>query len=155
MRKTLRLAAILILSLICISGCSGLGSDFEKPTVSVSNLRFEDVTLFETSMVFKMRVTNDNPFPITIDGSTHEIYLNGVYIGKGRNKNRFTVEKLDSSVQEVVVQLSNFSMLTNIRSLVEQPKLSYRVESKMFVDRGFGTGTVSSIDEGEFATGSK
>lgn len=139
--------ALVLLAMVGMA-CSGLGN-IEKPKVNLSNVRMEDVSLFETTMVFKIRVTNDNPFPLTIDGGSHEFYLNGTYIGKGSSKEVVTIGKFDSALQDVVVHLSNLSMISKIQSLLDNQKLDYRIDSKIYVDRGFGSHSVSASESGE------
>ncbi|MCB0325407.1 MAG: LEA type 2 family protein, partial [Bdellovibrionales bacterium] len=107
------------------------------PEVSVVNVLLENVTVFETVAVFTIRVDNENPFPLEIDGGVHRFYLNDNYVGKGFDETGFTIPRLSSTTQEVRVHLSNLRFFLKLQSLLESSTLSYRIESTLYTNRAF------------------
>ena len=60
----------LLLALSAIIGCAVQGSA-KKPEISIANMHFEGLALFQTTVVFDVRIDNENPFPLEIDGGVH------------------------------------------------------------------------------------
>lgn len=143
-----RMIGLLALTLLLFSGCSLLAGRFEEPAVQLADLRFEEVTLFETGMTVTIRIENDNSFPLTVHGSSHELYLNDTYVGKGHSRQAIELPPHSSSTQEIKVYLSNLTMLGRIAGLVEQQRFAYRLESDLSVGRGFGRRSVEITKEG-------
>jgi LEA14-like dessication related protein len=139
---------ILVSLLVVLQSCSLFGRQFVSPEVQVVNLMFTEMTIFETSAVFELRVDNENPYPLDIEGGTYRLYLNDTFVGKGFDSEGFRVERLSSTTFPVTVSISNLSMITKFQNLVTQPKLSYRVESTLYPRNSFRT--VKSVNAGEF-----
>jgi len=119
-----------LLSLLAVVGLlCGCGSGNPGPSVSLINLRFEDVTPLETTAVFTLRLSNESPQPVEIEGEVHKIYLNGLYLGKGLSDQKLEVPRLATVTHEVKVHLSNLALATRIKSIIETKTFEYRIES--------------------------
>jgi LEA14-like dessication related protein len=130
----LGLAALLLLPL---GGCSGLS--MTPPDLSLVDLEFTDLTLFESTGTFTVRILNENPDPLTIDGGVFKIYLNGLKVGKGVTSERIEVPRLESTTAEVSLHVSNVALAARIRDLLQDPVLNYTLKSKLFVVKSYGT----------------
>ena len=73
----LALLGCLLLHLLC--GCGRT----TPPTVGLVSMRFETATALETTMVFTVRLSNENAEPVALTGQVHRFHLNGLYVGKG------------------------------------------------------------------------
>ena len=93
-----RLAPVLLV--MALAGCSSVTST-EPPRVTLSDLQVSEVTVFETTLVAKLRVTNPNPEPLTLDGGSFELILDGKKVGSGAVQSTFTIERLDSKLGEL------------------------------------------------------
>ena len=113
------------------AGCSLYSGP--KPEVTIVNAMFTDVNLFETGMQFTVKVTNHSPDPIVIDGAVYHIYLNDIDVGTGSSGEILEIPRFGSANQIVKVGLSNMSMISNIRSIVESQKFKYEIESEFYV----------------------
>ncbi len=122
MKTLLSLVAVALL----LSGCGG-GSP--GPSVSLINLRFEDATALETTATFTLRLSNESPQPVPLEGEVHKIYLNGLYLGKGLSDQKVEVPRLGTVTHEVKVHLSNLALATRIKSILETKSFEYRIVS--------------------------
>jgi len=118
------LALLIVLLLLC--GCGGGASG---PSVSLVNLRFEEATALETTATFTLRLSNESPEAVQIQGEVHKIYLNGLYLGKGLNDKKMEVPRLGTATHEVKVHLSNLALATRIKSIIETKSFEYRIVS--------------------------
>lgn len=138
----------LALSVFALTACS-LAKPFVEPELSVVNFVLENATLFETTANVELRVDNENPYPLEIDGAVHRLYLNDTYLGKGFDKSGFRIPRLSSTKSKVTIHISNLSLLTKLHSLIESNKLSYRIESTLY-PKGYSYRRVTASDSGSF-----
>jgi len=140
-RRVLGHAGLHILAVTFLAGylgCSTMGS-FEPMEVTLTALEITEVTVFETSLVAKLRITNPNPEPITIDGASFKLYLEEKKVGSGTSKESFVVDRLDSSVIDVVFHINNASALLRLKAIFEDNDVSYGVRGNLFTKGAFGT----------------
>jgi LEA14-like dessication related protein len=121
-------------------GCSSMGS-MEPFDVTLANLNVTEVTVFETTMVAKIRVTNPNPEAYTIDGASFKLYLEDKKVGTGTSKESFTVDRLDSYVIDVVFHINNASAILRLKDILEDEdkEISYGVRGGLYTEGAFGT----------------
>ena len=143
-----RRLAILLLMLIPLSGCTTFG--LIAPDVSLVNLKFTDLTLFETSGIFIVRLTNENPEPIFIEGGVYNLYLGGWRIGKGLSNHRLEVPPLATATDEIELHLSNLAIATQLRSIYDSGVADYRIKAKIYVEGGYGRRRIKVENEGRF-----
>lgn len=143
----------LFLVALLVNGCSILDRrEFIEPQVQLTDVTFADATLLESVVIFQVRVENDNPYPIDLDGSRHQFYLNDTYIGKGTSSYEDTIPKLGEVTFPVTVRLSNLSMLGNIQAIINRSEFSYKLKNTLFVDRGYGNSSIESASVGKLAS---
>lgn len=119
-------------------GCSSMGS-IEPLDVTLANLNITEVTVFETTLVAKLRITNPNPEAFTIDGASFKLYLEDKKVGTGTSKETFTVDRLDSSVVDVVFHINNASALLRLKDILDDNDVSYGVRGGLYTQGAFGT----------------
>ena len=134
-RLSLLVAAGLVVGAI---GCTSMGS-IEPLEVTLANLNVTEVTLFETTLVAKLRITNPNPDAFTIEGASFKLYLEDKKIGMGTSKESFTVDRLDSSVIDVIFHINNASALLRIKDILEDDDVSYGIRGSLYTQGAFGT----------------
>ncbi len=111
----------------------------EIPEVDIINAVISDVTLFETDVEFYLRIRNHTAEPLEVYGATYRITINDADIGEGLSSEHFVVERYSSAHQKVRITLSNFSVLHNIRLLVEAKRFNYSIEAEFDLNStGFG-----------------
>jgi LEA14-like dessication related protein len=136
-----------LLSFLGLSGCSTVPDD-HAIEVGVVNLAFREATLLETTAVFSVRIQNENPEPLEIEGGVHKIYLDGSYIGKGMSNQAMTVDRLSTGIQEATVYLRNLKLAGRIRSVMNARSVDYRIESVLHLA---GQGRVRVSNEGRLS----
>ncbi len=121
-------------------GCTSMGS-IEPLDVTLANLKITDVTLFETTLVAKLRITNPNPEAFTIEGASFKLYLEDKKVGTGTSKESFTVDRLDSHVVDVIFHMNNASALLRLKDILENKdkEVSYGVRGGLYTQGAFGT----------------
>ena len=138
-----RLRMGLLVTVLCVTsalGCTSMGS-IEPLEVTLADLNVTEVTVFETTLVAKLRITNPNPEPFTIEGGSFKLYLEDKKVGTGTTKETFTVDRLDSSVVDVLFHLNNASALLRLKDILESEgrDISYGVRGALFTQGTYGT----------------
>jgi LEA14-like dessication related protein len=128
MKRILGLAAGALL----LCGCNRAAG----PSVNLVSVHFQTATALETTATFTIRLSNDAPESRLFTGSAHNIYLNGLYVGKGLTDNTVDVPRLGTVTQEITVHLSNLALATRIKSVIEARRFDYRIQS-VFYGKGW------------------
>ena len=142
--RALALAAALV---VC-AGCTSFG--LLAPDVTLVNLEFTDLTLFETSGVFTVRLANENPEPLLVDGGVYNLYLGGLKVGKGLSDHRIEVPALGTATDEVQLHVNNLAVAAQLRSIWESKIVDYRLNARVYVAGGYGRKTLRIESEGRF-----
>ena len=140
-RSTIRIArssAMAFALVLGLNGCSTMGS-LEPLEVTLSNIQIPEVTVFETTLVAKLRITNPNPEGLTIDGGSFKLYLDDKKVGTGTTSETFSVDRLDSTVVDAVFHINNASAILRLKDIFQQKEVSYGVRGSLFTQGSFGT----------------
>lgn len=151
--RVLRTLCFALFAALTLSGCFllGPGGDFVTPEVRLTNLYFKNATLFETLLVCTVRIDNENPDEVNLDGATLKLYLNDLYVGKGFMKEAVSISRYSSEEAEVEVALSNLTMLSRIVPIVESPEFSYRIDSSIVLGSPYNGSRVESSTSDSFS----
>ena len=132
--KILPFLAVLALT---VAGCATVES-FTAPDVTLVDIKFEDLTLFETSGTFTVRLSNENPDPLAVDGAVYKLFLGGQKVGRALSDARVEVPRLGSTVYEVDVFINNVALVTRLLTLGQDKGLDYTIKGKLYVERPYG-----------------
>lgn len=132
-----RLVALLTILTAGI-GCASM-STIEPLEVTLADVKFTEVTLFETTLVAELRITNPNPEAFTIDGGSFKLILDDKKIGTGTASETFTVQRLDSAVIDAVFHINNASALLRLQSILQKDDVTYGIRGSLFTRGSFGT----------------
>jgi len=119
-------------------GCASMSS-IEPLQVTLSNLEITEVTVFETTLVAKLRITNPNPNAFTIDGGSFKLFLDEKKVGTGTASETFTVERLDSAVIDAIFHINNASALLRLQGILQEKEVTYGIQGSLFTQGSFGT----------------
>jgi LEA14-like dessication related protein len=130
---TLSLGVVLAL----LAGCASF-EGFSPPDVALVDLSLSDVTLYETSGTFTVRLSNENRDPMAIEGGVYTLSLAGAKVGKGLSNRHLEVPALSTATVEVDVHISNLALASRLVKLLKEPVLDYTLKSKIYVRRPYG-----------------
>lgn len=136
MRQMTFLTAAL-LSISMLSGCASM-EPFTAPEVTLVNVSFDDLTVFETSGTFTVRLSNQNPEPVVVDGAAYKLYLGGMRVGEALSDERVELPRLGSTVYDVDVYLNNVALVARLVTLGQERGLDYTIKGKLYVERPYG-----------------
>lgn len=130
---TLLRSGILLLAVCAFlaGGCSGPGLRGSM-NVSLVDFRPTEASLLESRGTLTLRVLNESIAPLGYSGSSHKLYLNGQYVGKGVSDKPFGIPPLSTVTQDITINLENLALVKQLISVRDSPSVSYRLESVFF-----------------------
>lgn len=128
------------------AGCSAYG--VAPPDVSLVNISFDDLSLFETTGTITVRVTNENPDPLVIDGASFKLVLDGVTVGKALSDRRYEIPRLASATDDVTIHLSNVALATRLRPVLDRERVEWAIQARLWVVGSLGTRRMNVTREG-------
>lgn len=132
--RTTRLFAVLFLTMTVVGsvGCATTEA-LTPPEVSLVDLDFVDATIFESTLDVGVRIFNENPEPLILDGAVIKLELDGRKFGKGATSERIEVPRLDSVVQRLEMHLNHLAVATKIKTVIESKVVNYTITGKVYV----------------------
>ncbi len=129
---------LLVGVLLCVAfmtGCSGMLRKPEPPSVTLSDIQLQDMTLFEQRYQLQLRVQNPNDFDLPIEGLKCTLYINEREFATGVGASEVTVPRFGEALVAVNVVSNLQSVLEQFRSvgdLAAKP-VGYRLIGKLSV----------------------
>lgn len=155
-RRSLVGGAVLTWATVTIAGLLGCATtaSVEPLEVTLADLEVADVTVFETTLLARLRITNPNPEPFVVDGASFKLILDGKKVGTGTAPAAFTVERLGSTVIDAEFHINNATVLMRVTDILDKQTVSYGVAGSLFTRGTFGTRRMrfdraGSLDLGE------
>jgi len=131
------------------TACTSLGS-LERPSVTLAGVELSEVTVFETTVQVKLRVSNPNPEPITLEGASFKLRLEDHKIGQGLSSETVVIDRLDSALLNVTFHVNNALALLQLREILEQEALDYGIRAILYTRGSWGTKKLKVDKEGRF-----
>ncbi len=144
------LVALLVLVVLLFTGCSALAPSV-PPGVTLADLRFTDVTVFETAGVMVVRLTNENPEPMLIEGGSYDLFVDGVRIGQALSDHRIEVPALATATDEMEIYLNNLAIATRVKTIFETGAFDYRIKARIYARGDLGRRTHKVSKDGFFS----
>ena len=127
------LLPVIVLLVLPLSGCASFGAVLDPPEVSLANLRIDDMTVFETTGVILVRISNPNPNPVLVEGGAYNLSINGVRVGQALTSEVVEVGGLSTAVHEAELKLSNLALATRVGSVMELKGFDYQIKAKLYL----------------------
>ena len=125
---------LLCLTCVCLSGCS---TPLREPTVTVTSISLEGISLTSISIGTEIRVENPNPVGITLANLTFDLFYETDdgqrYLGHGGKEN-LTIPKNSTSTFHIPVEIGNVQALQALGVLVKKGSLSLVARGMATVD---------------------
>jgi len=136
-------------AVLVLSACASLGS-LEPPSISLAGVELTEVTVFETTVQVKLRVSNPNLEPMTLEGASFKLRLEDHKIGRGQSSEIVTIERLDTALLDVTFYVNNAVALLQLREILQQEAMDYRVQAVLYTQGSWGTKKLKVDKEGRF-----
>jgi LEA14-like dessication related protein len=121
-------AIALIALLLGLTACDAPSG----PVVKLVTVQFNEASALQTTATFTMRLINEQPKPVTIEGAVYKIYINGLFVGEGLSNETLTLDRLSTTTTPVIVYLDNLALATRLKAIIETESFDYRVQSLFY-----------------------
>jgi LEA14-like dessication related protein len=142
--KLIRLVPALAIfsSAVLLAGCAGIGKPLEPPRVSLTDIRVEDFSGFETHFQIQLRVINANDVELHVKGIETELEINEQSFAAGVSNTPVKIPSFGTELVTIAVYSSVIKMFRSIYGLHESEELKYRLNGRLQVA---GNNTLSTI----------
>ncbi|MGY8814935.1 MAG: LEA type 2 family protein [Gammaproteobacteria bacterium] len=142
-----RILAILFLNALIIIGCASMPSDFEKPSLSITNIALRNTTGLAPQFDIKLLITNPNRDPLDINGMSYEIYLKGNKVVSGVSNDFPVIEPYSDIVVNVNALVSLLGSINLLRDLARgsQNNIDYKLVAKLDIGRNIDKSGIISL----------
>jgi LEA14-like dessication related protein len=123
---------LLVMALGASFGCATTEA-IAPPDVTLVDLDFVDATIFESTLDIGVRIFNENPDPLILDGAVIKLELEGRNFGKGTFSERVEVPRLDSVVQRLEMHLSHIAVASKLKTVIDSKVVNYSITGKVYV----------------------
>ena len=147
MKLTSSLVLLLLSASVVLSGCR-TPPKVGEVIVSVTGFRPAASSQPKNHAVMILTVTNEGVEAIALSGSTHNLYLNGSYVGKAMSDAAIGLPAVGSQICEVTVVIENPAVVRQALTGPGQPMAAYRVECALQFDVGEDKFSVKATGEG-------
>lgn len=136
--RTLSRALILAILISCFSACSSLTS-FEKPTLSIADLRPTKFARDGQVFTLKLKVDNPNGIALPIAGLNYALNLSGYDIAQGFSDNAVSIPANGTGFVEVDIKANLIEILPKLaKSLMSGDRsLSYDLKGQVNLNSRF------------------
>ena len=129
--------ALVVVAVAFATGCLS-STGLEPPTLTLTDLAVVDATLFETTLDVAVRISNDNPEALLVDGVVVKLELDGRRVGKGSSPERAEIPRFGSAVQRLEIHLNNLAVAARLRSILESSTVDWGLAGKVWVASSSG-----------------
>ncbi|KAF0811822.1 hypothetical protein IGB42_03632 [Andreprevotia sp. IGB-42] len=122
---------LLLMACLWLAACAGIPEHFEKPRLSIADVRLKQAGLLEQRFVLTLRVQNPNKVDIPIDGLDTTLAIAGKPLAQGVSHERVTLPALGEALVPVEVTANLSGLLKAWRAVQGEGK--YTLAGRLFV----------------------
>jgi LEA14-like dessication related protein len=148
-RQTISIFSGLILALLILSGCAGLGRRLEMPRITLSNFSVQEIKVFESVFKIEMRVFNTNDVPLEIKGLNCNLELNGRRLATGVTNIKIDIPSYETAIVPMTLYSSVLDVVAVLRGLAKTEKLQYKLTGRLRLGKGVIPSTLPFESTGE------
>ena len=146
MKKLFYHFALAVAAALFLGGCASF-KPTDQASLSLAGVESAHSTIFETTIVLTMRVTNESNQPLLIQGSSHKLTLNGSIVGRGVSNAVTEVPALGTATFPVTIQMDNLKLLNRFGRGNVPEGIDYSMDSRLF-NRGTSSSGLRVLTEG-------
>jgi LEA14-like dessication related protein len=148
-RQYISLYSRLILALLILSGCAGLGRRLEMPRITLSNFSVQEIKVFESVFKIEMRVFNTNDVPLEIKGINCSLELDGKRLATGVTNVKIDIPSYETAIVPMTLYSSVLDVVTVLRGLGKTENLQYKLTGRLRLGKGAIPSTIPFTSSGE------
>ncbi len=125
-----------LLSLVLLAGCATtVPSQIEPPQVTLADMHFDEINLFEQHFTLVLRVRNPNNFALPMEGANLDISVNDQPFAHGMSNDHVTVPRLGEATIKVDAVSPMARVLQQLQALKQGGKkeVAYRLNGQVFI----------------------
>ncbi len=124
---------LLLVLLIGLSGCAGLGYREGDVKVTIASLQPLASTLMEQRYLVKLRLQNRSANVLSVQGMSFDVELNGKEFASGVSNQAVSVGAFDEAVIEAKLTSTIFGFLRQIQSLegLKSKPFQYQISGRL------------------------
>lgn len=104
--------------ILLLGGCAALLGMKEEPTITLADIRIQNVKALEGVFIIKLRVTNPNDVPLGVRGVKCTLEIDGHELATGVSNEQQTVAAYGSTVVPVTVYASLLDLAGSVLGLM-------------------------------------
>jgi LEA14-like dessication related protein len=141
----------LVLFLLTMVGCAGVGQRLEPPRVKLANIRVQEFTVFETVFDVRLRIFNTNETALKIKGIECDLKINDRPFAIGVSDTQTEIPPYGTEVLAIRVYSSVWEILKSVHGLQKTEQLNYNLEGKLRLGVGSFPSTLTFESEGNIS----
>ncbi len=133
MRATIKLFLWLMFFVLGLSACVTMPDDFEEPSVSVTSFTPKNSAGITPQFEIILHITNPNRDPLTLEGMSYTIHLDGNKVMSGVANELATIEpygEADVTLHATANLLGGFQLITGILNQAKE-HIDYEFKAKL------------------------
>lgn len=103
-----------------------------KPHVNLQNLRFVNLTFQDVDFAFDLKITNPNPFAVSMAGFDYDFQIDGASFIKGQKGDELVINASGESSVEIPLSLNFADLYKTYTSLQNQDSSKYTLKSTLY-----------------------
>lgn len=109
---------LLFCAVLLLNGCAAMHGFKEDPTISIADIRIQDIKAMEGVFLIKLRVLNPNEAPLDIHGINCDLEINKRHFASGIGTGNQSVPAFGTAIVPVEVYASVLDMITSVADMI-------------------------------------
>lgn len=152
LRQSVSLFSRLLLGMLLLVGCVGLGKKMEPPRITLTNIQVKEIMILESVLHIYLRVVNPNDVAIDIKGLSCELELNNKHFASGVTNQGIKVSSFDTAVIPITVYSSVLDLAKGLFDASKKHIMKYKLKGRLHLGGGLSKPSVIPYEsEGELS----
>lgn len=127
--SVLGLLGVLMVALVSLGACAGLGRAFEKPRIHVVGVDVQSVSLDSADLIFDFSVENPNSLALVLNGVGYRLRVNGEPFLDGRSDQRTELAARGTGRVQLPMKLRFADVMRVLQSLEGERTAGYELRA--------------------------
>lgn len=136
--KSIRRIFVFVFLLITLNGCAyfQFPYDFNKPSLSLTDITLKKANLLEQVFVAELRIENPNDFELPIDDVEVTVALEGTTLGEGTSSQDFVIPPNGEALFKMKIRTNLLGNLMAIKKIIDSKPDGIHYELTGTIDIG-------------------